>query len=136
VQLAKGETLTEWRDRPLTAQQIRYAFDDVRYLMPLWRTLSARLTELNRLDWAREEFDRLAVAAMPEDAGGPPLERWRKLRGLGSLDRRRLAVVRELYTWREETAARTPRPARRIVRGDLLIVIARRGLTRQLDLPV
>src|SRR4051794_40631004 len=29
VHLPKGETLTEWRHRPLTPAQIRYAFDDV-----------------------------------------------------------------------------------------------------------
>src|SRR5919204_4254244 len=51
VQLAKGETLTEWRDRPLTPQQIRYAFDDVRFLLPLWQRLSGRLEELGRQDW-------------------------------------------------------------------------------------
>src|SRR5262249_1313537 len=43
VQLSKGETLTEWRDRPLTRAQIRYAFDDVRYLLPLWRKLREQL---------------------------------------------------------------------------------------------
>src|SRR5919201_6479399 len=37
VRLAKGETLTEWRHRPLTPEQVRYAFDDVRYLLPAWR---------------------------------------------------------------------------------------------------
>src|SRR5438270_2269356 len=34
VHVPKGETLTEWRDRPLTSAQVRYAFDDVRYLLP------------------------------------------------------------------------------------------------------
>src|SRR5437588_4986053 len=53
VQLAKGETLTEWRNRPLTRAQIRYAFDDVRYLLPLWQRVSARMGELGRADWAR-----------------------------------------------------------------------------------
>src|SRR5438093_1364678 len=37
LQLTKGETLTEWRDRPLTRAQIRYAIDDVRYLLPVWQ---------------------------------------------------------------------------------------------------
>src|SRR5205807_967044 len=103
VQIAKGETLTEWRDRPLTPLQICYAFDDVRFLLPRWQQLSARLAELDRSGWAHEEFSRLAAMAGP---GEPALEKWRKLRGLGSLDRRRLAVVRELHRWR----SREPSP--------------------------
>jgi ribonuclease D len=133
VQMAKGETLTEWRHRPLTSGQIRYAFDDVRYLLPAWQRLSARLEKLGRTDWAREEFARLAVNAAPEE---PATDKWRKLRGLGSLDRRRLAIVRALYNWREETAARTNRPTRAIVRDDLIIEIARRNPSRERDLQV
>src|SRR5262249_44346110 len=133
VQLTKGETLTEWRNRPLTAAQLGYAFDDVRFLLPLWQHLAAELERLQRSDWAQEEFARLVAMAAPEEIA---VERWRKLRGLGSLDRRRLAVVRGLYLWREETAARTNRPARAICRDDLLIEIARRNPTRERDLQV
>jgi ribonuclease D len=131
VQLAKAETLTEWRDRPLTAAQVRYAFDDVRYLLPAHERVAARLDELGRADWAREDFARMATAASPEEV---PVEKWRKLRGLGSLDRRRLAVVREIYNWREEAAARLNRPARTVVRDDLIIEIARRNPSRERDL--
>src|SRR6516165_5550656 len=69
----KGETLTEWRHRPLTPSQIRYAFDDVRYLLPAWHRLTARLENLGRLDWAREEFARLATNATPEETAN---EKW------------------------------------------------------------
>jgi ribonuclease D len=133
VQMAKGETLTEWRHRPLTTGQVRYAFDDVRYLLPVWQRLAAQLEERGRTEWAREEFARLAINAAPEE---PALERWRKLRGLGSLDRRRLAIVRALYNWREETAAKTNRPTRAIIRDDLILEIARRNPTRERDLHV
>ena len=133
IRLSKMETLTEWRDRPLTPQQVRYAFDDVRYLLPIWLGLSARLDQLGRSIWAKEEFGRLAGNAAPEE---PTQEKWRKLRGLGSLDRRRLAIVRELYQWREETAERTNRPARTIVRDDLLIEIARRNPHSDRDMHV
>ena len=133
VHLSKGETLTEWRKRPLTPAQIRYAFDDVRYLLPAWLKLSAKLEKLGRLEWAREEFARLTIAAAPEE---PDTERWRKLRGLGSLDRRRLAAVRELFRWREEMAERTNRPARVFLRDDLIIEIARRNPLRDRDLQV
>lgn len=135
IRLAKGETLTEWRSRPLTKAQIRYAFDDVRYLLPVWGRLSAKLEKLGRTEWAREEFARLAANATPDENGVlSAAEKWRKLRGLGSLDRRRLAVVRELYGWREEMAARTNRPPRVIVRDDLLVEIARRNPTKARDL--
>ncbi len=137
IQLAKGETLTEWRTRPLTTGQIRYAFDDVRFLLPVWRRLASRLEALGRMDWAREEFARLTTNATPEEPGTiTNSERWRKLRGLGTLDRRRLAVVRELFAWREEMAARNNRPARTVVRDDLLVEIARRSPTRERDLQV
>ncbi len=133
IQLAKGETLTEWRERPLTRAQIQYAFDDVRHLLSLWDHLATRLEKLGRQEWAREEFAR-----MTSHATAPPevMEKFRKLRGLGSLDRRRLAIVRELYAWREEKAARMNRPARTIVRDDLLVEIAKRNPTRERDLQI
>jgi ribonuclease D len=128
AQLSKGETLTEWRHRPLTASQLSYAFDDVRYLLPLWQRLDARLTALGRRDWARQEFDRFVAQAIPEMTNQPAVaDKWRKLRGLGVLDRRRLALVREMFLAREAVAAQMNRPPRVLVRDDLLVEIARRN---------
>jgi ribonuclease D len=125
--IKKGETLTEWRTRPLAPAQVRYAFDDVRYLLPVWAKLERRLTELNRHSWAAEEFCRLRDQATPETPSDDSIgERWRKLRGLGSLDRRQLAMIRELYLWRERKAHEWNRPARVIVRDDLLVEIVHR----------
>jgi ribonuclease D len=134
IRLAKGETLTEWRRRPLTPEQVRYAFDDVRHVLDLYETLLARLDRLDRLEWAREEFARLARTVDPDEPANE--ERWRKLKGVGSLDRRRLAVVRALYEWREQRAAERNRPARSVVRDDLIVEIARRNPTRARDLQV
>jgi ribonuclease D len=134
VRLSKGETLTEWRRRPLTPEQLRYAFDDVRYILALYEKLSGRLAKLGRLEWAAEEFARLARAVNPDEPAAE--ERWRKLKGAGSLDRRKLAVVRALYAWREERAAERNRPARTVVRDDLVVEIARRNPTRPRDLQV
>jgi ribonuclease D len=133
VSMSKGETLTEWRSRPLTKAQVRYAFDDVRFLLPVWDRLRTMLDRMGRLDWAKEEFGRLATLAVPEDT---VQEKWRKLRGLGSLNRRQLAAVRELYAWREATAARINRPSRTIVRDDLLVEIAKRNPAKERDLHV
>ena len=54
IQLSKGETLTEWRHRPLSPSQMTYAFNDVRFLLPLWQRLDAQLTELGRREWAQQ----------------------------------------------------------------------------------
>jgi ribonuclease D len=137
IQLSKGETLTEWGKRPLTRAQIRYAFDDVRFLLAIWERLAHRLAHRVRLPWVREEVDRLIINATPSapaDVGNS--EKWRKLRGAGSLDRRRLAVLRELFTWREEAAAHGNRPPRTVVRDDLLVEIARRMPVKDKDLHV
>jgi ribonuclease D len=125
----KGETLTDWRRRPLTANQMRYALDDVRYLLPLWERLSERLKKLKRGAWAVEEFKTFVNRAVADD---PTVEKWRRLKGLGGLSRRELAVAREVFVWREEFAARLNRPPRVLLRDDLIVEIARRA-TRNLD---
>jgi ribonuclease D len=133
--LAKGETLTEWRTRPLTSEQMQYAFDDVRYLLPVWRRLAERLEKLERTGWALEEFVRLREQSTPDEEGlSVATDKWRKLRGASSLDRRRLAILREIFYWREKAAADANRPARTVVRDDLLVEIARRNPKNVRDL--
>jgi len=126
--LAKGETLTDWRKRPLSQQQIRYAFDDVRDLLAVWKRMDAKLTKLGRSAWAKEEFDNFVRKAMME---GGEVERWRRLKGVSNLDAQRLAIVREVYLWREEAAARRNRPARTVLRDDLIVEIAKRSPKRE-----
>ena len=61
VELAKSRKLqrSDWSIRPLSPEALRYAANDVLYLLQVRETLSARLEELSRLEWAREEFARL-----------------------------------------------------------------------------
>jgi ribonuclease D len=133
--LAKGETLTEWRTRPLTKDQIQYAFDDVRHLLPLWRQLSERLEKHQRMAWAQEEFARLRDQSTPDEDGlSVSMDKWRKLRGASSLDRRRLAILREIFYWREKAAADANRPARTVLRDDLMVEITRRNPKAAKDL--
>src|SRR5204862_8016315 len=89
IALSKGETLTEWGKRPLTRAQIRYAFDDVRFLLAIWDRLAQRLDARGRRLWLREEVVRLITAAtpsVPAEMGNS--EKSRTLRGAGSLDPR------------------------------------------------
>jgi len=122
--MSKGETLTDWRRRPLLPAQLRYAYDDVRFLLPAWKRLTERLTKNDRLAWAEEEFAGFVQKAVADEA---TTERWRKVKGLGALDRRGLAVAREVFSWRDSFAQRVNRPPRMLLRDDLIIEIARRA---------
>jgi ribonuclease D len=125
-----GETRTDWRRRPLTAPQIRYALDDVRYLLDLADLLAVQLAEWGRTAWAEDELAQFVAAIqnrVEED-------RWRRLPGLHQLNRRGLEIARRLAEWRIEEARRTNRPLRQLLRDDLLVAIAKRQPATRRDL--
>src|SRR6185312_9709796 len=51
VDLPKAHTRTDWSRRPLSPEQIEYALDDVRYLVPLQLALEEQLERLGRQTW-------------------------------------------------------------------------------------
>src|SRR5690554_3207263 len=59
VDLDKAHSRADWRQRPLSAEQIDYAADDVRYLRALYHRLRDELIKTGRLDWLREDFAAL-----------------------------------------------------------------------------
>src|SRR4051812_3274087 len=89
VSLPGGETRTDWRRRPLSPAQLRYALDDVRHLLDLADRLGVELDRLGRASWAESELAGF-VAAIQDRAGE---ERWRRLPGLHQLNRRGLEVA-------------------------------------------
>lgn len=116
------ETRSDWRRRPLSPQQIEYAIEDVDHLLKVWSTQSAALAGQDRLWWAEAEFDKM-IGDVHSDI---VRESWRKLPGVHRMRPQELAVLRELANWRELEASRRDRPARRILRDDLLVELAKR----------
>jgi len=107
IELPKAHTRTDWSRRPLSPEQIEYALDDVRHLVPLQVTLEQRLEKLGRLGWLAEELAELADAsALATD----PEEAWRRLKGLRGLDPGRERLARGLAAWRERRAMERNRP--------------------------
>jgi ribonuclease D len=106
-ELPKSHTRTDWSRRPLSAAQIEYALDDVRYLLPLAARLEEELARLGRLEWLREELAPLgdAGALAPE-----PGNAWLRIRGLRGLDPGRERLARALGAWRERRASEADRP--------------------------
>jgi ribonuclease D len=105
--LAKSHTRTDWSRRPLSAEQVEYALDDVRYLLPLKSELQERLDKLKRLEWLAEELAELAdVAAVVTE----PEQAWLRIKGLRGLDPGRIRLARALAAWRERRAIERNRP--------------------------
>jgi ribonuclease D len=124
VRLAKLETRTDWRRRPLSERQIRYALDDVRYLRAVRDHLDQRLQALGRRSWALAEFRELENAEAYREV--EPQEAFRRI-SVGSLSPRERGVLRELAAWREAEAQRRDLPRGWVARDPALVEIARRS---------
>ncbi len=123
VSSGKRETRTDWRRRPLSKAQLQYALEDVVHLPPLVLRLDRLLADKGRTAWLREEMQRWEAEIQHQ------LERetWRRLSGLSGLDRRQLAVARQLWQWRNQVAQQQNRRPSQILRDDLLVELARRA---------
>ena len=120
--LPKGETRTDWRKRPLSQRQLEYAVHDVYYLERLSELLLTRLSELGRQSWLSDEMQSWQRQVEQFEQG----ERWMRTSGIAGLNRRHLAIVRELWRWRDEEARRRNQPTKRILRDDLIVELAKR----------
>lgn len=122
VRLAKSASFTRWDARPLSAEQIDYARDDVRHILQAAAALQNRLDARGRLEWAREECELLAESTDIRD----PDAVFARLPRVNSLDPKLRAVARELVVWREDTARDQDRPIPSVLSDAALIEIAKR----------
>ncbi|MBZ4317887.1 HRDC domain-containing protein [Streptomyces huiliensis] len=99
--LEKGHSAVDWSTRPLPEPWLRYAALDVELLVDLRNALEKELDRQGKLEWAHQEFD--AIAAAPP--APPRKDPWRRTSGMHKVRRRRqMAVVRELWTARDQVA--------------------------------
>lgn len=120
VDLPKTETRSDWRRRPLSESQQRYAAQDVAYLLELKRELDRRLDSLGRAPWLEEECERLVDQAwLTDDAAG-----LKRLKQAWRLPADSQALIRELWLWRERRARELDRPRQRVLKDGPLQRIA------------
>jgi ribonuclease D len=121
--LEKGHTRTDWSRRPLSAEQLQYAADDVRYLATLYVDLRAALDATGRLQWLYEEMQELEA---PDLHRTEPQLAWRRLKGLDRLRPDQRATAKLLAQWREAAAIKSDKPRGWILADDALRELAER----------
>lgn len=124
VVLEKGETRSDWLQRPLSAQQLKYAALDVIYLPQIHDLLKTRLQQKSFLEYFESDCERLreTAVALEDEEGWQDLylymgASWR-------LDRRQLGALQPLCVWREQVARARNKPRSWIARDVDLIQLA------------
>jgi ribonuclease D len=129
--LTKGDRLTDWMQRPLTAGQRRYAASDVAHLHDLHAELTRRLDECERREWAEQECEVLRVRPhLPQD----PETAWWRIKDSRSLRGPSRGVAQEVAAWRERRAAAIDKPPRMVLADLALLGVAHRAPASAADL--
>jgi ribonuclease D len=120
--LGKGLTFSHWDQRPLSASQLRYGADDVRFLPAAREELKRRLERLKHAKYADEESCNLCD---PNLQRFDPESQYLKIRGANGLPATNLAALRELVRWRDTVARENDAPPRGFLKDEVLLDLAR-----------
>lgn len=114
----KGDRLTDWLRRPLSADQRTYAASDVAHLLDLQDRIEAQLTALGRIEWAAEVCEELRLKPA---SGTDPDGAWLRLKDVRTLKPKARGVAQALAAWRERRAMSIDSPVRQVL-PDLAIL--------------
>jgi len=122
INLSKAYTRTDWSLRPLSAEQLQYAADDVIYLCQIYEIMRTKLTDLQRFDWLEDDFKFLNN---PDIYDIKPENAWLRIKGKNKLTGKQLSIIQALTKWREQQAQVDNKPRNWLIRDDLLIELAK-----------
>jgi ribonuclease D len=128
IRLRKSHTVSDWSMRPLSAQQIEYLVDDVRYLFPLQDALVERLGSSGRLGWFEDDARALVD---PARYRSDPERLYLRVPGAMRMNRRELGVLREIAQLRDTLARERDVPLKYIIPDDVMSgIVSLRPATR------
>lgn len=129
--LSKTSARTNWRQRPLTPEQIEYAADDVRYLGDIFSLQTQMLRDQGKEEWLIEEATRRyhlsQFIVVPDEA-------WKSVSGRKFLKPQQMPVLKAITAWRETLARTKNLPRRWVVEDNVLIAVARTTPASKADL--
>lgn len=108
----------DWSIRPLPTDLLKYASDDVRYLIELESSLSTKLKKMRRLDWVVEECKRLTEVEFSNENSK---RGFLSVKGSGKLNEYHLPILKSIYEFREKEAIRKDVPPFRIFSDQIMV---------------
>lgn len=123
VELPKGETRSDWLQRPLTPEQLDYAALDVAYLYRCWQDQHSALQQKGRESWLQEECRRL-LGNYQSEFTHDYSDYYLNFKAAWQLRPRPLFALQKLAIWREERARKRNRPRSWILKDTALFAIA------------
>lgn len=133
IELPKGETRSDWLQRPLTSEQLEYAALDVAYLPRCWQAQRAALRELGRETWLQEDSAR-QVQQYASELASDFSDYYRNFKAAWQLRPQQLAALRKLAAWREQRARKRDKPRSWIVKDTALFGFAQNLPTNKAQL--
>lgn len=130
IEVDKGETRSNWLQRPLSDSQCVYAALDVVHLLPVYRKLQSTLEESDRFAWWQEEGARQVNLSQPLT----PERYYHRVKSGWKLSAPEQARLKALCTWRETEARERDVPRGRILKDALCVDVVRRQPQSSADL--
>ncbi|MDP3544279.1 MAG: HRDC domain-containing protein, partial [Elusimicrobiota bacterium] len=122
IVISKKLQRADWGKRPLTHEMIRYAQGDTHFLMRLADIQKKLLLEKGRMDDAVESFRDLA--ALEPNLKTFDTEGYWKLVGRDDIGGQQMAVLKEIWLYREQQAQSRDRAPFRVMPEDLMVRMA------------
>lgn len=133
VSLNKAHSRTDWSRRPLSAEQLRYAADDVIYLGRAYLKMLPKLTSMQRMTWLEKDFGELVN---PDLYDPPPEQAWQRINGVHQLKAQQLSILQSLAAWRELTAREQDLPRGWLLKDEVLFDLARQQPSQTEELKI
>lgn len=119
VDLPKGETRSDWLQRPLTESQCEYAALDVTWLLRVWREINIQCQQQGKLDWVLADGE-YAVSGLSTDVN----DMHKRIKSAWKLSARQLGILVAICRWREETAKGRNKPRSWIIDDQTCLQLA------------
>lgn len=124
IVLPKGHAQYDWGTRPLDADALAYAIDDVLHLPKVGEELRAAIIAAELVE--EHAIANTAVAATSTEGIFDPAGFWR-IKGVRDVPREHLSVLAQLYLWRDGVGRALDKPPGRVVNNEQLLALARQA---------